>query len=214
MSETPNIPFTKLQSAAEHQTCTWLKVQFAVKLELEAQSHQIEPAINKLLRLLKSATDKRIIKPQTTVTRKRVMYSWRKFYVATTQLSRDDAGIAKRQVEILLDHLSNKIMDRRSYPVILAGNINWEQGTTVYNEIKGHRLKLVDMMDSSKKSFPKPSVINVSNGLETPNAELSDQVWSSGFTNILAATLMDKRSGGEEFSDHRAVFAAVLPEDV
>ncbi|NP_001274282.1 uncharacterized protein LOC100211719 precursor [Hydra vulgaris] len=212
LSKTPNIPFTKVHNSVEEQTCTWIKFQYAVKLNLEPQSQAIEPISEKLTRLLHDATGKSFRRPMKMVTRKRFVYSWKKFYVATTKISNKNADIAENQVKILLNHLSDEIMDRRSYPLLLAGNINWEQETSVYDEIKNHKLKLVNTMEFSKKLFPRPSIIEIVNGEEKPNAKLTDQIWNTGFSNLLSGTLIDKSSQGVGFSDHRAVFAAVLLE--
>ena len=129
-------------------------------------------------------------------------------YVANTHLNWKKVEVARDQIKVLLTHLRSKVMNHCRNPVLMMGDLNWEDHTILYQEIEKFQW-MTNTMAMSRQMFPALTAVR----LDThAGKELIDYVWQDGFESILSATMMDKRPNGRLLADHRAVLAAVLDE--
>ena len=128
-----------------------------------------------------------------------------RFYVANTHLNWKNVNVAKKQIEICTHYLKNTVMDRRRYPIVLMGDLNWEDNTSVYKALENTDW-LSNTMAESIKTYPALTAITLDGSNEK---ELIDYIWQNNFESLLSATTMNARPNGRMISDHRPVLAAV-----
>lgn len=207
LSETPNIVGSKLPNESQPRTCSWIRAKFAKQL---TRGRYFKPeksgSIQRLFQLLLLHTARNQNQKKKLQFR-RPTYKWFEFYIANTHLDYRDVNTASQQIKILLQHMKNKIMNQRRSPIILMGDLNWEDNTAMYDAILNMKW-LRNTMVESRETHPALTAVNFDS---VQGKELIDYIWQSGFTPVMSSTMMDVRDNGRQISDHRPVFAALLP---
>ena len=209
LSDTPKKRGSKLYDATEPRICTWAKMQFTMRVPSTFTRRKPVSKTKFILELLGHFTSpknpKKSIPIRYAYRRMRNRYIRFTFYVVNTRLDyKKDGRIAKKQIEICTRYLKNTVMDRRRYPIVLMGDLNGEDNTSVYKALENTDW-LSNTMAESIKTYPALT------NLEKPSENgLTDYIWQNHFKSLLSATIMNVRPNGRRLSDHRPVFAAFL----
>ena len=202
LSKTPNLPESTVEGTNRPRVATWVQMTFSKNVVKRKQSKTLD----KIFWLLQAATGNTKNGKQDDGLSANVDYVHMTFFIVNTHLDWKNVEVARRQIHSLLSHMKEKIMDRRRYKVVLTGDLNWEDDSSMYKEMERFKW-MKNTMASSRKTFPALTAVDLNSFREK---ELNDYIWQDKFESILSATLMDLRQNGRLMSDHRPVFAALL----
>jgi len=220
VSLTPNVENSKLNSTLKPVSCTWVKMYFAERksryprsyvpraAKRESYRDMIMRLIRRFVIVTKKAGEELAESRQAARDSRppKIAYRWTTFYVAVTKLDGVNEVSAEKQAHLLTKHLRNKIMDRRRFPIIVMGDLGFEDNTPVYDVFdKVHWLK--NTMVTSRDKYPELSLVR---SVASSKEGLIDYIWQNKFQSVMAATLTDTESDGR-ITDHRPVITALLP---
>ena len=174
--------------------CTWARLSFAERITPYSYNETSRKSTSELL-----LRELRIMSNKIVMDEPRVRYKWYDFYVAVTHLSSMYEYTAKEQAHTLTQRLKDDIMERRAYPVVLMGDIGWEDNSPIYDMLQKNKW-LSNTMEASKSVLPAMSF---------KERALVDYIWQNKFKSLLSAIITD--TSGKQLCDHYPVLAALLP---
>lgn len=112
LSNTPEIPITKLDQASDFSIASWVYIKVAVH-EKRSKREGSKSSFGKIMMALKKLSRKRQRKEKPST-------RWVDLYVVNAQVDSEKVDVAEDQINILLSYLKNKRIDQENKAVILT----------------------------------------------------------------------------------------------
>jgi len=198
LSKTPEVSGSKLEDANEAAFGQWVKMSFSYKASVKKPG-----VIDKIFNLLHIATEGKLSQDEEGIERQ-IADQTTTFYVVNARLDPYNKYVSEQQLEILMSHMKDNVMDRRRNHVVLTGNLNLGP-----KEV-GEKIKRFSWLKNAvNKARFSSTALTLIDREKLVGKGLVDYVKHEKFQAVLSATLVDTNE--ELLSDHRPVIAALLP---
>lgn len=207
LSDTPNIPLSKLDGTSKLATCTWAKLSYAKvvavkEVEKETIYSRLLGYLRRFSRLEKGPRVKMIRRKQ------KIYSSFNFFAVSVANLDENNEDIAARQMEICLEQLYEVAMERRRYPVILGGSFNWEKDSKVVDVIDNNEYySFENGIEDSKQSNPRATREDKLEGTK----KLTDHIFYDQFKGLMTGVIVDARDEARKTQINRPLLSYLVP---